>query len=259
VLIPGRRGFVSVEPLLRATSQNLADDASAAVAYLRGRADVDGGALALLGQADDAPAAILAAAGPAQGIPLVLLAPPGFPGQEVFRLEQLALAERERFRPEEVEMLEAHVAEIARIVLGEGSQEVRASQLQVQMLRARVRLPYSASFPSDEGQVHFLSSPIWRDRMAFDPVAALGTLRSPVLLVIGAEDADTPMNPYLANMRRGLGATGTNDWVVCRIEGRTRHTFSEVGVETITGWLAERVGRTPETPPPPPRSCLADP
>src|SRR5690606_19061441 len=51
VLIPVRRGFVSVEPLLRATYQNLADDAYAAVTYLRGRADVDGGALALLGQA----------------------------------------------------------------------------------------------------------------------------------------------------------------------------------------------------------------
>ena len=73
MLVPVRRGFVSVEPLLRATYQELADDDAAAVAYLRSRPDVIGGQVAIIAQGDDAPPAIMAAAQSTGDVPTVLI------------------------------------------------------------------------------------------------------------------------------------------------------------------------------------------
>ena len=72
----------------------------------------------------------------------------------------------------------------------------------------------------------------------------MAELRSPVLILIGAEEPYTPMDDYLAAVRRGLAASGVADGTVCRIPGRTRHTFSSEAVSAITEWLAERAGRT---------------
>jgi hypothetical protein len=241
VLSPARRGFVSVEPLLRATYADLAGDARAAVDYLGARPEIDEAALGLIGQADDAPAAMLAADASADPIPLVLLAPPGFPGREVFRLEQLGLAEGRGVAMEELVALERHVDEIASIVLNEDSPAQRASRLQLLMATSDVGLPYNAAFPNDEGQARFLASPLWHDRMAFDPEAVLAGLHAPVLVLIGTEDPNTPMEAYLAAMRRGLSGAPTTDSAVCRIDGRTRHSFTGEAVETIARWLDGRL------------------
>ena len=62
VLAPTRRGFVAVEPLLRATYDDLAGDVAAAVVYLDERDDIDAASLAVVAQADDAASAMIWAA-----------------------------------------------------------------------------------------------------------------------------------------------------------------------------------------------------
>jgi uncharacterized protein len=243
VLIPMRRGFVAVEPLLRATYADLAADAQAAVDYLGARPEVDGGALGIIAQADDAPPAMLAAIASTESIPLVLLAPPGFPGREVFRIEQRGIAESMGVRAQDLDALDRYVEELADIVLSDGSPARRTYLLPVLMASSDVRLPYNAAFPNDESQVHFFASPLWHDRMAFDPEAVLARLRSPALVLIGSEDPNTPWDAYLEGMRRGLTASGSPDATVRPIEGRTRHTFSREALTVIAAWLGERVGR----------------
>ena len=62
VLAPIRRGFVSVDPLLRATYADLGGDLRAALDYLGSLPEVDSGRLVVIAQADDAPPAMLAMA-----------------------------------------------------------------------------------------------------------------------------------------------------------------------------------------------------
>jgi pimeloyl-ACP methyl ester carboxylesterase len=252
VLEPLRRGFVRVEPLLQATYSILATDVDAAIAYLRSQPDIDGSRLSMIAQADDGPPAILSAVG--APMPLVLLAPPGFPGKEVFRLEQMGTAEREGFQAAELQALERHVNLIADVVLGESSPAQREYRLQVLMAGARTRLPYNAAFPNDDRQIHFFASPLWYDRLAFDPERALSRLSSPVLVLIGMEDPNTPFNAYLAALRRGLSAASVSDATVCLIQGRTRHSFTEPEVEAIVRWLRAGSPRSATL-----RICLPDP
>lgn len=261
VMMPVRRGFVSVEPLLQATFSDLATDVLAGLAYLGGRPEVDRGALALVAQADDAPPAMLATAQTDETLPLVLLAPPAFSGVETFRDDQLWLAERAGADDAHLAALDRYVSSIAEIVLEEDASYVREYRLQGLRSESDVQLPRNAAFPADERQTHFFASPLWRDKLAFEPEMALTRLRSPVLVLIGTDDANTPMDAYLAAVRRGLTAADTPDATVCVVPGRTRHAFTDAGVAAISEWLAERVGRSPaETADVgAPSACLADP
>lgn len=240
VLAPELRGFVTVEPLLRATFEDLAGDVSAAVAYLGTLASVDGDAVALVAQGDNAPQAMLFAGVSDSPVPLVLMAPPAFPGVETFRLEQLWIAENQGAGPAELEALDAYVREIAHTVLSARAPSDRLYRLEALRARSLVELPRNASFPADERRMRFFASRLWHDRLAFEPEAALAALTGPVLVLIGTEDPNTPLDDYVEVLQRGLAAADTNDANVRAIPGRTRHTFSSAALDEIVAWLARR-------------------
>ncbi len=242
VLMPVRRGFVDVEPLLQATYADLAGDARAAIDYLGSRPDVDRSALAMIAQADDTQPALISMVASDEPVPLVLMAPPAFPGTEAFRLEQRGVARRFGVGPAGLAALDEYVGRIADVVLGESAPYVREYRLESLRAVSSVQLPYNAAFPDDERQMHFFASPLWHDRLAFVPEIVLARLRSPALVLIGTEDPDTPVDAYLETVTRGLSAGGGGDGAVCLLEGRTRHSFTPEGVSAIAEWLAERVG-----------------
>ena len=248
VLMPTPCGFVTVEPLLRATFSDLAGDVLAALDYLGSRAEVDAEVLGLIAQADATAPAMLSAVSSEEPVPLILLAPLAFPGVETFRLEQRWLAERVGAGAADLQALDQYVGRIAEIVLGESAPYMRAYRLASLRAGSTVQLPRNnAAFPAGERQMHFFASPLWRDQLAFEPEAVLARLGSPVLVLIGAEDPNTPMDAYLAAVRRGLSTASTRDATVCVIPGRTRHTFTEEGVTAIADWLAERIVSPVET------------
>ena len=262
VLLPIRRGFVEVEPLLRATYADLAGDARAALGYLAARDEVDHEALALIAQADDTPPAMLAAVSSAEAVPLVLMAPPIFQGVEAFRLEQHGQAERAGVPEAELHALDDYVRRIGEIVLAEDAQYMRRYRLESLRAGSTVQLPRNAAFPSDEQQMHFFASPLWRDRLAFEPEVVLGELHAPTLVLIGTEDVNTPLDAYLAAMDRALASSETRDAALCLLPGRTRHSFTAAGVGAIGEWLGRYVD-APRRPTDsggwgPPSGCLVD-
>ncbi len=240
VLAPELRGFVTVEPLLRATFEDLAGDVAAAMAYLRSLASVDGDAVALVAQGDNTPQAMLFAAGSDPAVPLVLIAPPAFPGVEAFRMEQRWIADNQGAGPDELEALDAYTREIAETVLGTRTPGDRLYRLEALRARSRAELPRNAAFPADERQMRFFASRLWHDRLAFVPEAALAALTGPVLVLIGTEDPNTPMDDYVAALERGIAAAPTADATVRVVPGRTRHTFSPAALDEILVWLARQ-------------------
>jgi pimeloyl-ACP methyl ester carboxylesterase len=249
VLVPIRRGFVAVEPLLQASYEDLANDGLAAVEYLRLRPDVADDVVSLIGQGDDAGPAMMAAAAAGRDVPLVLLGPPAFPGPEVFRLEQHGIAARQGWRPQQLAALDAYVAQIAMIALTERSPYLKEYRLEELIRSSEIQLPYNAAFPTGADQPHFFASPLWHDRLALEPEHELAKLHSRVLVLIGTDDLDTPPDEYLEVIRRGLAAATTEDATVCLLQERTRHFFSEETVATVGKWLGAGDAR------PDPRLC----
>lgn len=243
VLMPVRRGFVSVEPLLRATYEDLAMDARAAVDYMAARVDIDADAIALVGQGDDAPAAMLAAGGPDGSIPLVLLEPPAMSGAEVFRLEQRGQAARGRASADALDALDAYVDDIVEIATSSDPGYIREYRLQGLIERSDVQLPFNAAFPAaDGGQAHFLGSPLWHDRLTFDAGAALQALQAPVLVIVGSDPLDIPFSPYVEAIGVGLSGAAGSDQTICIVEARPRHAFHAPVVTAMATWLDARIG-----------------
>ena len=243
VLAPVRRGFVAVEPLLRATYADLAGDLGASLDHLGALPQVSADQLAVIAQADDAPPAILAMAATSSPVPLVLMAPPAFSGVAEFRREQRATARRDGAAGEELRALDRYVEQIAEIALNNTEPNVREYQLGALRARSPVQLPRNAAFPMDDRQAHFLASPLWHDRLAFEPQVALGLLRSSTLVVIGSDEASTPIDAYVDSLRRGFAAARTDDTAVCLVSGRIRHSFTPQSMDAILEWLDRRLDR----------------
>lgn len=254
VLAPVRRGFVAVEPLLASSYADLASDVHTALRFLADRPEVDGASLAIMAQADDGPPALLAMVGARAPVPLVLMAPPAASGVIEFRREQRWLARRQGARPDELRALDAYIDGIVEIARSTAPPYVREYRLAELRLGASVQLPRNAAFPDDERQAHFFASPLWKDRLEFEPEVVLGLLRSPVLVMIGTDDANTPLEPYVDAVRRGFAAARSDDAALCLLHGRTRHTFTAQAIDVIVEWLEARVGTdasaTPDAPGP---------
>ena len=261
VLLPERRGMLSVERMLQASLQDMATDASSAALYLAQRPDVRG-TIGLIGQSYDSPAALLAA-GTAVQIPLVLLGLPGLHGAEMFKLEQRGLAEGRAVSPEDLLALDAYVDRITAAALSAESSTMRGYQLSQIVGQADVELPRSAEFPNTpDGQVHFFSSAWWKDRLAFRPDEAILELNAPVLILLGHEDPFRPLDLLVPPIERSLEDALTEDATLCVMTGRTRQSFTPVVVDVIVEWLAARMppaGGEEELPDAPaPEPCVKD-
>lgn len=236
VLQPQRRGLTSVEPLLQATFQDLADDVHAAVEYLGSRPELGEAPVAVIAQYDDTPAALIAAV--ADPLPLVLLSPPAFPGTETFRLEQRAVGISHGHSPEALDELDEYVDRLTGVVLSEPSQALREYRLRAFLDQSGVQLPRAVNFTlTEEGQVHFLTSPWFFDRFAFQPSEIVSRLAGLTLILIGLDDTSTPLERYLPTTWSALAAAPTRQAALCLVKGRTRHGFSPGVVAVIGKWL----------------------
>ena len=242
VLRPERRGMRTIEHLLHATFQQLANDVQAAASYLRSRAEVDPELVGVIGQGDETTAAVMAAA--AEPVPafLVLLSATGLPGPETFRIEQLSLAAQRGANRAALDDLDAYLEELVGIVLSDTSAGFREVLLRGLIAESDVQLPRSAAFPPNpRDQVSFFASPWWRDQLSFQPDQVLARLRSPVLVLTGVEDPMHPYQEHLPAIRRSLEEAPTEDVTVCLLPGRTRHSFPPEVVGVIGEWMGDRI------------------
>ena len=80
-----------------------------------------------------------------------------------------------------------------------------------------------------------------------------------MLVIVGANPLDVPLDAYVEAVRRGLSNVDTADRGVCVLEARPRHAFAEPVVTTVAEWLLGRVGPARErgaAPSGPPRALI---
>jgi len=171
-----------------ATSHDLAEDARAAVEYLRTRPEIDATRLALVGHSEGGVIAPMVAAADSTIAALVLLAGPAY------TLERVG-----------VTGLEAVIARSPSLSQGEASD-------------MRQRLARSSERRARE-------DPWYRAALAYDPLPTMRRVRSPVLLLQG--DTDTQITPEQADtLAAALGDAGNEDVTVVHFPA-TNHLFLE--------------------------------
>ncbi|MGH6993379.1 MAG: alpha/beta hydrolase family protein, partial [Caulobacteraceae bacterium] len=232
-----------------ATTLDFANDAAAAVAFLRRRPEIDPTRIGLIGHSEGGLIAPIVADEDRKIAFVVLLAGPGVDGAAILKAQGAAIAHANG----------APAAAIARAMALDdrlfAAVEEKGTPAQV---RARATAVLTAAAPTAPAatiaaQAARVSSPWLRFFLTYDPVPALEKLRGPVLVLSGSNDLQVPPDQNLPPIRAalahdpeatvielgGLNHLFQDSHSGSPIEyGAIEETFSPRALAVLTAWIA---------------------
>lgn len=246
-----------------ATTADFADDAEAAVRWLRARPEVAGDRVGIVGHREGGIVAPLVATRTADVAFLVLLAGPGLPGDSILLLQQRLIAAAQGAPSLMVDRVVAMNQQMF-AALKQGRDSADAARLVEAVLDTVVaELPEAQRQPA-RAQLAVASrqlmTPWMRWFVAHDPRPALRQVRVPVLALNGALDLQVPPRENLAAIAAALREGGNRDVTVAELPqlnhlfqtARTgapteyatlQETFAPVALERVSAWIVERFGK----------------
>jgi pimeloyl-ACP methyl ester carboxylesterase len=248
-----------------ATSADFANDAAAAVRWLRARAEVADDRVGIIGHSEGGMIAPMVASTTPEVAFIVLLAGPGIPSRELLVMQGALISraggetEREIRRTSALqrEMFTAIAQTADSAALHQRMREiVRRYQAS---LTPEERARPDASDATLEAAINAMMSPWYRWFMRYDPAPALRATRVPVLALNGALDLQVPADENLAGIEQALRAAGNRDVTVEKLPGlnhlfqtaRTgapseygeiEETMSPAVLQRVSAWILERFG-----------------
>ncbi len=245
------------------TSVDFAGDVAAGVSFLRSQSDIDGGRIGLIGHSEGGLIAPMVAADDADLAFIVLLAAPGVSGADLMRLQNELLLRA-------AGMSEDYVAKQVELQLSLWHAATSGAEEAIIDERLGTLLDFQlASVPAEQRQLARdnafiaakaqITSAWLRFFLATDPGPYLEKVKVPVLALNGALDLQVSAEQNLPAIEAALARGGNADVTIHPLE-RLNHlfqrattgqvseyealeeTFSVEALETMTAWLAERVG-----------------
>jgi uncharacterized protein len=254
-----------------ATTRDFAADAAAAVAWLRARPEVDGGAVGLVGHSEGGIVAPMVAVERGGVDFVVLLAGPGLPGEEILYLQGAAVSRAMGAPEPAVERTLELQRRLFGVVRSVEDQTQRTASLREELQsildetpaaeRPGLGIPPGQEENWIQGQVMSLSTPWFRYFLLHDPADDLRNLQIPVLALLGGKDLQVPPGENAAAIRAALESGGNPDPTVEVLDGlnhlfqqaetgspmeygQIEETFAPAALERVSDWILERAGRT---------------
>jgi pimeloyl-ACP methyl ester carboxylesterase len=255
----------------KSTINDLCGDALAAVAFLKGRKEIDPRKIGLVGHSEGGYVAPLAASRSGDVAFIVLLAGPGLPGEEILYLQGQAILKSLGGGKEDLKRARA-LQEMMFTVIKREKDDDRARKLILRRLDEEMAGPPARGKkqPDDLGariagglesvlgrarrwaekpiltaaikeQTKLVLTPWFRFLLTYDPRPALHKVRVPVLALIGEKDLQVPAKENLKALRKALEEGGNKDITLKEMPG-LNHLFQTCK----TGSLVE-YGRIEET------------
>ena len=227
-----------------ALTRNFADDAMAAVAWLRRQDGID--KVGLIGHSEGGVVGPMVAERDPKLAFLVMLAGPGMPMTELLAAQSEAIGRAMGLSVDQA----AHQGEVTRRflhdVLAAGSNE------EAKAAATRILTESGAKPETIASQIAMVSTPWFRELAAYDPRPALAKLRIPVLAVNGGTDTQVPAKLNLAGIR--AATHGNSDATILELPGLNHlfqtsatgapgeygiieETFSPTALKLIGDWI----------------------
>ena len=251
-----------------ATSEDLAGDALAAVAYLKGRSEIDAARIGLMGHSEGGIVAPMAAARSADVAFIVLLAGPALTGEQVMLAQAAAIARAQGAPEPAIEKNAALQRRIfAAVRAGGGLADLRAqlkqeglAQIQALPAEQRKTIPDPAAYVDRalDAQLKLVESRWFRFFLDYDPAPALQKVRCPVLALFGELDLQVvPLDANRSAMQAAFEKGGNSRSTVTVIP-KANHLFQAAGtgspaeytmlkkefapgvLDTLTDWIRAR-------------------
>jgi hypothetical protein len=245
------------------TSADFANDAEAAVRFLRGAPDIARDRVGVIGHSEGGIIGPAVAARSRDVAFVVMLAGPGVPGDSLLILQSRALLGAAGAAPEGIERAAAANRRIyTAVIVGTDSADIerRIREAEAEFV---AKLPAAEQAAADSALVQGragMMAPWVRHFLAYDPRPALQQVAAPVLALNGTLDLQVPHRENLAGIAEALAAGGNRDYEVDSLPGlnhlfqtaRTgavseyatiQETMSPLALERISGWIAKRFVR----------------
>lgn len=210
-----------------ATTADFTTDAEAAVAYLKGRKEIDPARIGLIGHSEGGIIAPMVAAADPDIAFIVLLAAPGYRGAEILMMQNEALGLASGIPEDQLQELQKINREAyQRIITGGHDLEIKQDLTKLLMTALRDDLPEEDKKNQAEAQIDKLLSPWMQYFLRNDPADYLKKVQCPVLALNGEKDLQVPARQNLDAIEKTLLEAGNARVTVISYEG-LNHLFQE--------------------------------
>lgn len=243
-----------------ATSEDMAGDVRAELAFLRARPDIDPKRVGLIGHSEGGIIAPMVAAKDRDVAFVVLLAGTALPGEEI--LFQQAEDELKAQKADDTLIRNERETQRKLFAILKAEADPRAIEEKVRPIldAAVAELPGLSKDPKAargfiDGQVAALRSPWLRFFLTYDPRPTLAKVRCPVLALVGSKDVQVAAGPNLAAVEAAAKAGGNGRVTAKTLPGlnhlfqacttgsvaeyaRIEETFAPAALEEVVAWVA---------------------
>jgi pimeloyl-ACP methyl ester carboxylesterase len=242
-----------------ATSEDLARDVSSAVAFLKGRNDIDIEKIGLIGHSEGGMLAPMVAADSKEIAYMVLLAGPGISGYDILMLQTELIQKANGVSGPELDQAMKDLAGALAIIRDTEDASLLKERLTAYLtaaLEARPEQIPEGMEPREAvtSQVNALATPWMHYFISYDPAQALRGVQCPVLALNGQMDLQVPAEENLAAIEKYLKEGGNTSVTTHKLPGLNHlfqesatgapseystleETFSPMALEEITQWI----------------------
>jgi pimeloyl-ACP methyl ester carboxylesterase len=227
-----------------ATSEDFADDALAAVDFLKARPDI--GAVGIVGHSEGGLVGPMASARSSAVDFVVMLAGPGLDGEEIILLQSDLIARAGGIPAETVAANLEIQRRLFAVVKAEADPTRAVPALRAVLAEVAATLPQGTMEPSAiDAQIRQVNSPWFRFFLTYDPLPALTRVTVPVLALNGSLDLQVPAEANLRAVAGALAEGGNPDATTLELPG-LNHLFQTAGTGAPTEYatLSETMSPT---------------
>jgi hypothetical protein len=236
----------------KATSRDFAEDAKAALAYLRTRPDIDAKRIGLIGHSEGGMIAPMVAADDPRVAFVVMMAGPGVPIRELMAAQRAAVARTSGVTSEAATQREATIGRVDKALAEAKDPDHAQADATKVLVEAGMTEDAATAAAKRMGSVWYT----WF--IAYDPRPTLQKVRAPVLAIDGDKDVQVVSSQNLPAIREAL--KGNPDATVVELPGlnhlfqtaktgspveyaRIEETISPKALDLITDWVVKHTQR----------------
>lgn len=238
-----------------ATTQDFADDVSAAVEYLKGHKQIDKKKIGLIGHSEGGVIAPMVASSNDDVDFIVMLAGVGIKGDELLLMQKRLIQSAMGVNSAEVEKSQNVFAQFYRLIKDSSIEpSALADSLRNNMKELSGGQISEAQLAALVGQ---MTSPWFVYFVRMNPEQYLSRVKCPVLAINGSRDLQVPADENLSAIESAVKRSGNKDVTVMRLEalnhlfqqcatglpaeyGAIEQTFAPDALVVIKDWIAER-------------------
>jgi uncharacterized protein len=223
-----------------ATMEDFAQDAQAALTYLKSRKEVDAKRLGIIGHSEGGILGALVATRSNEVSWLVLLATAATTGEKTLLRQSELIARAGDLAEEQI----SRSLEFDRRAYAAVREEKNAAALEKRLATLVEQSGLGAAMPPTalQAQIRLMSSPWFRQFLDYDPEPLLEKLKCSVLALSGDRDLQVDSAENVPLLRKAFETSGNKDFTVVEIEG-VNHLFqtAQSGSPALYGAIEETI------------------